>query len=142
MVRNMLFWHETSSEIEKSWNIEFWKIFKILSQASSVTGVFCIVEKSNIFWKFWPPCIKIRNRKSSVLRQGVGRYWEEELEFLCFNMGEILSYVIDHQVVRKGISCFKAGWIWVNKIDVRKQRWIWQRFQTHSAREDEFEFMN
>ena len=153
MVPNMLFWHETSSKVEKSWKMDFWKFFKIFPLSPRHFGVFlvkkskiwnfagngpkhvvltwnefwswkklknrvlkfssysprlstslwrffCVVEKLNKFLKVLTT--KIWNRKSHVLRQGIGRYWEGEKEFSCFNIGNILSYIFSH-VLRKEI---------------------------------------
>ena len=50
MVPNMLFWHETSSKVEKSWKMDFWKFFKIFPLSPRHFGVF-LVKKSKI-WNF------------------------------------------------------------------------------------------
>ena len=54
MVPNMLFWHETSSKVEKSWKMDFWKFFKIFPLSPRHFGVFFGEKIKNLkfCWKW------------------------------------------------------------------------------------------
>ena len=79
MVPNMLFWHETSSKVEKSWKMDFWKFFKIFPLSPRHFGVF-LVKKSKI-WNFAG-----NGPKHFVLTWNEFWSWKIEQFLICFSV--------------------------------------------------------